>query len=152
MINSKIKIFFKTSKDGIKPKKNFSTDAGWDLFSNDQEYIIQPGQVTLIHTGVFLEIPKDYYFMLCSRSGLSLKNKVFILNSPGIIDQDYRGEICGILANFDMKSSFILKPYSRFAQLILHKHLSLELIEKSNLSDHTDRGTKGFGSSDQTLI
>ena len=145
-----LEINFNVDDVGKTPIKNYLTDSGWDIFSDDTTYVIEPNQVVLVHTGLFIEIPEDYYFTLCSRSGLSLKHKIFVLNSPGILDAGYSGEICGIIANLDNKESFVLKPHTRFAQLVLNRCINFNWSKKTRINkiaSNNTRSNKGFGSS-----
>lgn len=102
------------------------------------------GSHALIKTGLKMAIPKGFVGMICSRSGLALKNGVFVLNAPGVIDSDYRGEIGVVLANFGTERFFI-EPGDRIAQMMFVPYVEPEFVISSEL-DETDRGQGGFGS------
>lgn len=120
--------------------------AGCDVKANI-DYLLHPGERTLIPTGLFVEIPEGYEIQVRPRSGLALKHGITVLNSPGTIDADYRGEICVILINHG-QDHFNIKKGDRIGQLVLNKVEQINWIvenEKENLSK-TDRGEGGFGS------
>ncbi len=119
--------------------------AGLDLRASVEVPItLQPLQRALIKTGLFLEIPPGYEAQVRPRSGLALKHGVTVLNSPGTIDADYRGEIGVILANLS-DVPFIIADGERIAQLVIAKHERAEWMEGEVLSE-TKRGGGGFGS------
>lgn len=121
-----------------------SLSAGLDLRANiDEEIQINSMERRLIPTGLFLELPKGFEAQIRSRSGLALKSGISVLNSPGTIDADYRGEIMVLLINLSAET-FVIKDGERIAQMIIAKHetISWELVE--NLED-TERGSGGFG-------
>lgn len=127
------------------PKYETEGSAGFDLRARiDEDIVIKAGEVKLIKTGLAFELPKGYEGQIRSRSGLALKNNLFVLNSPGTLDSDYRGEICIILANFG-KNDFVVTDGMRLAQMVISKYEKVEIKEVSELSD-TKRGTGGFGS------
>lgn len=117
--------------------------AGMDFFS-DKDYLINPGGITLVKTNISMEIPSGYELQIRSRSGLALKNGVFVLNSPGTIDSDYRGEIGIILCNIGSEA-FEIKQGDRIAQGVLAKHEIAEIKVVQEIKD-TDRSSGGFGS------
>jgi dUTP pyrophosphatase len=104
--------------------------------------------VKIISSGIAVEIPEKFFGMLTPRSGLAIKNGITLLNSPGIIDADYRGEIKIVLINHSNKT-FTVKHGDRIAQLIIVPFASINWIESQNLTQ-TDRGIKGFGSTGMT--
>src|SRR6056297_211273 len=118
--------------------------AGMDLhaFSED-EIIIKPLQRTLIHTGLYIEIPAGYEAMVRPRSGLALKHGISVLNTPGTIDADYRGEIGVILVNLG-QDDYKVQPGDRIAQMVINKYEKIETEFVESISD-TDRGKGGFG-------
>ena len=119
--------------------------AGMDLRANLTESIIlQPLERTIIKTGLFIELPIGYEAQVRPRSGLAFKNGITVLNSPGTIDADYRGEIGVILVNLS-NQAFEIQNGERIAQLIIAKHDRAEWIEVQELSE-TARGEGGFGS------
>ena len=118
--------------------------AGVDLKANiEEEIVLKPLERKLIPTGLYVEIPEGYEGQVRPRSGLAIKHGVTVLNAPGTIDSDYRGEICVILINFG-NEDFVINPGDRIAQFVLNKYecIDFELIDK--LSD-TERGKGGFG-------
>ena len=117
--------------------------AGYDIGSNENT-VLEPNQTKVINTNVYISIPKGYVGMICSRSGLAAKEGIFVFNSPGIIDTDYRGELKVILANFSQKA-FIIKAGDRIAQLVLVPHCSLPMEYVDEL-EATNRGDGGLGS------
>ena len=117
---------------------------GFDLYSVD-DIIIPPKEVSIIRTGISAEIPSGFEMQIRSRSGLAAKSKVFVLNAPGTIDSDYRGEICVILANFSDKDFEVLKGH-RIAQAVIAKYEKADFNLVESLTN-TERGDSGFGSS-----
>ena len=127
------------------PEYSTPMSAGVDLKANISEPItLGPLQRILIPTDLYMAIPKGYELQICSRSGLALKNGIFCLNAPGVVDADYRGNIGVILANFS-DTPFIINPGDRVAQAVLNKFEKIEWKEVTTL-DETERGTGGFGS------
>lgn len=119
--------------------------AGLDVRANITEPItIGSLERTMVPTGLFVEIPVGYEIQVRPRSGLAAKHGITVLNSPGTIDADYRGEIKVILVNLS-KEAYILNPGERVAQFILAKHEKIEWVACESLSQ-TDRGAGGFGS------
>lgn len=142
----KIKIINKSNNDLPQYQTIFS--AGMDLKAHTEtDIILKPMQRTLIKTGIFLEIPAGYEAQIRSRSGLALKHGISVLNSPGTIDADYRGEIGVILINLSQEN-FTIKNNDRIAQLVLAKHEVIQWEEVEILTQ-TDRGNGGFGSTGQ---
>lgn len=127
------------------PDYETKASAGMDLRAN-LEAPITLGSLdrTIIKTGLFIELPVGYEAQVRPRSGLAAKNGITVLNAPGTIDADYRGEIGVILANLS-KESFTVEPGDRIAQLVIAKHDRAEWIEVEALSN-SDRGAGGFGS------
>lgn len=105
---------------------------------------IAPGARALVHTGFAMELPDGFVGLVCSRSGLALKHGVFVLNAPGIIDSDYRGEIGAILQNAG-SDPFEVKVGDRVAQLMVMPSVALRFASAEDLSE-TARGAGGFGS------
>lgn len=119
--------------------------AGADLSAYLEEPLeVLPGSSCLVPTGIFMEIPHGYEIQIRPRSGLALKHLITVLNSPGTIDCDYRGEIQVILINHGQKS-FVVEPGMRIAQAILAKVEAVSFVESADLSE-TRRGLQGFGS------
>ena len=119
--------------------------AGMDLRANLTESVtLEPTQRAIIKTGLFIELPVGYEAQVRPRSGLAAKKGVTVLNAPGTIDADYRGEIGVILINLS-NETFVVENGERIAQLVIAKHERAEWREVSELSE-TDRGAGGFGS------
>lgn len=127
------------------PKYETSLSAGVDLRANiDEAIILKPLQRALVKTGLFIAIPAGYEAQVRPRSGLAYKNGLTVLNSPGTIDADYRGEIGVILVNLS-DTDFKIEDGERIAQLVVAKCEQGEFIETAELSE-TERGEGGFGS------
>lgn len=109
----------------------------------DSEIVIKKSAIELIPTNLIVEIPLGYEIQVRPRSGLAVKNGIGVLNSPGTIDSDYRGEVKIILFNFG-KEDFVIKRGDRIAQLVLSKFCKADMIEESQLNS-TERGSGGFG-------
>ena len=119
--------------------------AGLDLRANiDAPITLKPLERSLIKTGIFMELPVGFEAQVRPRSGLAFKNGISVLNSPGTIDADYRGEIGVILVNLS-NETFVINDGERVAQLVLAKHEQIEWATVSDLAE-SDRGTGGFGS------
>ena len=118
--------------------------AGMDLRANlDAPITLAPLERKLIPTGLYIELPEGYEAQIRPRSGLALKKGVTVLNTPGTIDADYRGEIGVILVNLSSEE-FLVKDGERICQMIIAKYTTVSLGEVSKLSD-TERGSGGFG-------
>lgn len=127
------------------PQYETTASAGLDLKANITESItLKPLERTLIKTGLFLEIPEGYEAQVRPRSGLAFKNGITVLNSPGTIDADYRGEVGVILVNLS-NTDFVINPGERIAQMVFAKFEQAEWIPVEILSE-TERGAGGFGS------
>jgi dUTP pyrophosphatase len=138
-----IKIFNKSSHE--LPNYETIASAGMDLRANILEPItLKSLERTIVKTGLFIELPIGYEAQVRPRSGLAAKNGVTVLNAPGTIDADYRGEIGVILVNLS-NQDFIIQNGERIAQLIIAKHERANWIEVQELSE-TSRGEGGFGS------
>jgi len=140
------KILIKRLSNNIPlPKYETEGSSGMDLTANVNKVIeIQPGKSEIIPTGLALSIPKNYEIQIRPRSGLAAKNQISVLNTPGTIDEDYRGEIKVILINLGEKK-FIIEKGLRIAQMVLCPVIKAELEEVDEL-DETKRGSGGFGS------
>lgn len=138
----KIKIVNQSSN----PLPEYSTvhSAGMDLRANLSEPIVlKPLQRVLVPTGLFIELPVGYEAQIRPRSGLALKKGITVLNSPGTIDADYRGEIGIILINLS-DQDFVIEHGERICQMVIarHEHIGWELVE---ILEETERGSGGFG-------
>lgn len=139
----KIKIINKSKHE--LPSYASNGAAGMDLRANlDLPIILKSLERTLVPTGLFLEIPLGFEAQVRPRSGLAFKNGLTVLNSPGTIDADYRGEIKVILVNLS-NQDFTINDGERVAQMVIAKHEQAEWIEVEQLIE-TDRGAGGFGS------
>ncbi len=130
------------------PLPSYATQgsAGMDLYAAVREdVIIPPKGIHLVPTGYRIELPEGYEAQIRPRSGLALKNNIGILNSPGTIDSDYRGEIKVILKNFG-DEKFIIKRGDRIAQMIIAPYIRISWDEVESIDD-TYRGSGGFGHS-----
>ena len=122
-----------------------NASAGMDLRANlDSPIVLKSLERTLVPTGLFLELPIGCEAQIRPRSGLAFKNGLTVLNSPGTIDADYRGEIKVILVNLS-KEDFTINDGERIAQMVIAKHEQAEWIEVQELQE-TERGAGGFGS------
>lgn len=118
--------------------------AGMDLRANlDSPVVLPPLGRALIPTGLFMAIPAGYEAQVRPRSGLALKKGITLLNTPGTIDADYRGEIMVLLINFSQED-FVINDGERIAQMVLAKHEQCDFIEVEEL-DETERGAGGYG-------
>ena len=127
------------------PKYETSGAAGLDLVAaiNDP-IILKPGEIKLVKTGISIALEKGFEAQVRPRSGLALKNGITVLNSPGTVDSDYRGEVCAILINHS-GIDFTIARGMRIAQMVIAKHEQAQIVEVENL-DETARGSGGFGS------
>ena len=127
------------------PKYETSGSAGMDLTAAiDQPIILKPNTTTLVKTGIAIALEKGFEAQIRPRSGLALKNGITILNTPGTIDSDYRGEIGIILINHST-NDFKIERGMRIAQMIISQYQQTKIIEVEDL-DQTTRGEEGFGS------
>lgn len=139
----KIKIINKSKHE--LPSYATQAAAGMDLRANlDAPIVLGSLERTLVPTGLFMEIPAGYEAQVRPRSGLAFKNGLTVLNSPGTIDADYRGEVKVILVNLS-KEPFTINDGERVAQMVIAKHEQAEWIEVEQLEE-TARGEGGFGS------
>lgn len=128
------------------PKYESAQAAGMDIRCNISEPItLQPLERKLIPTGLYIELPVGYEAQIRPRSGLALKRGLTVLNTPGTIDADYRGEVGVILINLSGEAQTI-EPGERICQMVIARHETPEVIEVEELSD-TERGAGGFGHS-----
>ena len=145
MIELKIKML----EDGLPvPRYQHDGDAGLDLPSRI-EYRLEPGARARIPTGVAVAIPPGYAGFVMVRSGLAARHGIACVNSPGLIDAGYRGEIVVILLNTDRHEPFVIRRGDRIAQLVLQKIVEATTVTVDEL-DETTRGAGGFGSTGQS--
>ena len=138
-----IKIHMDNGCEDLFPRKAHEDDAAFDLRSR-VDVVIPSGKITLVPTGVFMELPVGYEAQVRPRSGLALKHGITVLNTPGTIDAGYRGEVGVILINAGEKD-FTIARGDRIAQMVVQKLADVELVAAEQLSD-TSRGAGGFGS------
>ena len=138
----KLKVL-RLDKSAIIPKYEHSNDSGLDLFSVE-ETEVSAGETELIRTGISIELPPGTEAQIRPKSGIALKHQITVLNTPGTIDEGYRGEIGVILINHG-KKSFKITQGMKIAQMVITPVVRVEVEEVDNLS-HTSRGTGGFGS------
>ena len=135
----------KLTEEAIIPQYANDGDAGLDVCSID-DIEINPGQRKFIHTGLAIEIPEGFAGFMQPRSGLAIKHGISIVNTPGLIDSGYRGELKIILINTDKSEPFHISKGDRIAQLVIQEVPHVNLIEVDDLNT-SKRGEKGFGSS-----
>jgi dUTP pyrophosphatase len=142
----KVRIVNKSKHD--LPSYSTKNSAGMDLRADlDKPRILKPGERDLIPTGLFIELPRGYEAQIRPRSGLAIKKGITVLNSPGTIDSDYRGEIGIIVINLSQEE-FIINDGERICQMIITRHETVEWEETDWLKD-TERGKGGFGHTGQ---
>ncbi len=131
------------------PKYQTALSAGMDLHANLEEPIVlMPQARMLVSTGLFIELPEGYEAQVRPRSGLALKHGITVLNSPGTIDADYRGEIKVLLINHGQEP-FTIQNGERIAQMVIAQHATVQWQETQSLSN-TERGEGGYGSTGVT--
>ena len=139
----KVKVINKS--ENSLPQYATPLSAGMDVrAANEQPIKIDPLQRAIVPTGLFLAIPAGYEVQVRPRSGLAAKKGITVLNAPGTIDADYRGEVCVILVNLSSEP-FVVEKGERIAQLVLSRHECIEWDECRSLSE-SERGDGGFGS------
>ena len=137
--------YLNESKDLYRPEKATKGSAGFDLLASIINPLeIEAGKSLLVPCGFSLQMPNNFEAQVRPRSGLALKNSITVLNTPGTIDSDYRGEICVILINHG-QMSFKINRGMRIAQIIFKETPEVNLVEVDEL-DNTKRGSGGFGS------
>tara|TARA_B100000902_G_C27147569_1_gene831948 strand:- start:11 stop:445 length:435 start_codon:yes stop_codon:yes gene_type:complete len=127
------------------PKYTTTYSAGMDIRANlSNSIVLKPLERTLVKTGLHIELPNGYEAQIRPRSGLAYKNGITVLNSPGTIDADYRGEIGVVLVNLS-QHDFVVEDGERVAQMVIAKHEQAEWVLSEDL-DNSERGFDGFGS------
>jgi len=127
------------------PKYETKGSAGMDLLAAiDENIIIKPGEIKLVKTGISIALEEGFEAQVRPRSGLALKNGITVLNTPGTVDSDYRGEVCVILINHS-QVDFVITRGMRIAQMVIAKYEQAKIKEVLDL-DETIRGSGGFGS------
>jgi dUTP pyrophosphatase len=126
------------------PQYATSLSAGMDLRANlESPIVLKPLQHCLVPTGIYMALPEGYEAQVRPRSGLAIKKGISVLNSPGTIDADYRGEVCVILVNLSTED-FVIEDGERIAQMVIARYEQAEWHEVDVL-DETERGAGGFG-------
>ena len=129
----------------VIPERAYEGDAGLDLASCEHA-VLGPGERAVVATGLVVEIPDGYAGFVQPRSGLAARHGIGVVNSPGLIDSGYRGEIRVVLLNTDRESEFTVEPGMRIAQLVVAPVASVRVVEADELAA-SERGPRGFGSS-----
>ena len=145
MIEIQIKLL---DEDLPMPRYQHEGDAGLDLPSR-VDYVLEPGERAMIPTGIAVAIPRGYAGFVLPRSGLASRHGIALVNSPGLVDSGYRGEMAIIMINTDKREAFHIKRGDRIAQLVIQKVVEATTIQVSEL-DATSRGAGGFGSTGQS--
>ncbi|MGZ4361026.1 MAG: dUTP diphosphatase [Gaiellaceae bacterium] len=131
--------------DAVVPQRAYTGDAGLDLASCER-IELGPGERALVGTGLAVAIPDGYAGFVQPRSGLAARHGLTVVNSPGLVDSGYRGELRVVLLNSDRTEPFVVEPGMRIAQLVVLPIPELELVEVDELPS-SERGVRGFGSS-----
>lgn len=131
--------------NAVVPARAYCGDAGLDL-SACERVELAPGRRALVPTGLAVAIPEGYAGLVQPRSGLATKHGISIVNTPGLVDSGYRGELLVNLINTDGTETFVVEPGMRIAQLVIVPIPDVELVEVDELPD-SERGVRGFGSS-----
>jgi len=131
--------------DAVVPSRAYEGDAGLDLTAAERAEV-GPGERVVVGTGLAVAIPSGHAGFVQPRSGLAAEHGITIVNTPGLVDSGYRGEIRIILLNTDAEQSFVVEPGMRIAQLVVVPVPPLEVVEVNHLPE-AERGERGFGSS-----
>jgi len=131
--------------DAVVPERAYAGDAGLDLAACERVELA-PGCRATVGTGLAVAIPEGYAGFIQPRSGLAAKNGITIVNTPGLVDSGYRGELKVILLNTDSRDTFVVEPGMRIAQLVVMLVPGVDPIEVEELPE-SERGVRGFGSS-----
>jgi dUTP pyrophosphatase len=137
--------FRRLRPDAVLPERAYDGDAGLDLVACERVEL-KPGGRAVVGTGIAVAIPEGHAGFVQPRSGLAARHGISIVNTPGLVDAGYRGELRVILINTDPQAPFVVEPGMRIAQLVVVPIASVELVELDELPD-TERGVRGFGSS-----
>jgi dUTP pyrophosphatase len=131
--------------DAVLPERAYAGDAGLDLAACER-HELGPGERALVGTGLAVAIPEGYAGFVQPRSGLAARHGLSVVNSPGLVDSGYRGEIRVVLLNTDAREPFVVEPGMRIAQLVVLEVPGVEPVEVEELPE-SERGVRGFGSS-----
>jgi dUTP pyrophosphatase len=132
-------------EDAVLPERAYAGDAGLDLAACER-HELGPGERATVGTGLAVAIPEGYAGFVQPRSGLAARHGLTVVNSPGLVDSGYRGEIRVVLLNTDAREPFVVEPGMRIAQLVVLPVPELDPVEVEELPE-TERGVRGFGSS-----
>jgi dUTP pyrophosphatase len=132
-------------EDAVVPERAYTGDAGLDLAACERVEL-GPGQRALVGTGLAVAIPEGFAGFVQPRSGLAARHGISVVNSPGLVDSGYRGELRVVLLNTDSSEPFVVEPGMRIAQLVVLPVPEVELVEVDELPA-SERGVRGFGSS-----
>lgn len=132
-------------EDAILPRQAYPGDAGLDLAARER-VVLGPGERATVGTGLAVAIPEGHAGFVQPRSGLAARHGLTIVNTPGLVDAGYRGELRVVLLNTDLAEPFTVEPGMRIAQLVVLPVTAVELVETSELPA-AERGVRGFGSS-----
>ena len=131
--------------DAVVPSRAYSGDAGFDLASCERVEL-GPGERATVGTGLAVAVPDGFAGFVQPRSGLAARHGITIVNSPGLVDSGYRGEVRVVLLNTDAREPFVVEPGMRIAQLVVVPVPGVEPVEVDELPE-SERGVRGFGSS-----
>jgi dUTP pyrophosphatase len=134
----------RVAAEAVAPARSHDDDAGFDLCAAEAA-TLEPGGRTDVGTGLALAIPPGHAGLVLPRSGLARRHGITLVNTPGLIDAGYRGEVRVLLLNTDREQAFSVQPGDRIAQLVIVRHEAPELVEAGDLGE-TVRGEGGFGS------
>jgi dUTP pyrophosphatase len=132
-------------EEAVLPQQAYEGDAGLDLAACEHVQLA-PGERAVVPTGIAVEIPQGYAGFVQPRSGLAARHGITIVNSPGLVDSGYRGEVLVVLLNTDREETFTVEPGMRIAQLVVQRVPRVELAEVESLAE-SERGARGHGSS-----
>jgi dUTP pyrophosphatase len=137
--------FQRLRDDAVVPTRAYDGDAGLDL-SACERVVLRPGERGMVNTGLAVAVPEGYAGFVQPRSGLASRHGITIVNTPGLVDSGYRGELRVVLLNTDARESFVVEPGMRNAQLVVVPVAPVDPIEVEELPE-SERGVRGFGSS-----
>jgi dUTP pyrophosphatase len=132
--------------DAVMPRQAYEGDAGLDLVACER-VTLAPGERAVVATGIAVAIPEGHAGFVQPRSGLAARHGLGVVNSPGLVDSGYRGELKVVLLNTDPREPFTVEPGMRIAQLVILPVPAVELVEADELPESAERGARGFGSS-----
>lgn len=146
-----IEVRIKLLEEGLpRPRCQHEGDAGLDL-SSRVDYVLEPGERAMIPTGIAVAIPRGYAGFVLPRSGLASRHGISLVNSPGLVDSGYRGELAIVMINTDKHKAFHIKRGDRIAQLVIQRVEEVTLVGIDELDD-TSRGGGGFGSTGKESV